>query len=254
MKKMILVMTLFVVPSILFSEKVQVPASSWTNKANTPFFVTSTAVDKSDYDGVRNATKNNVEAFLSENLYKYKTQKDGTEFIIDISKNKKDKTEITIYDASTAEGIVPATEDSKGKDTLKKFAEAMKSWDQNGAPYKVIFQDASLQALTFKDMQPIKGKITSDPNYGGQWQTAGDAVLLTYKGTVDTFVDSVVKAVDTLEPVSIEGRKITFKLTPPPPAPVKEEPKKEITKEPKKVVKKEEDKKVETAPVQPVKK
>jgi len=241
MKKSLFVLALLAAPLMLFGEDSKAPASSWTNKMNTPFFVTCIK-DKSDYDGICNTTKNNVEQYLSENSYRYRTEKDGTEFIIEITKNTKDKTEIKIYDASTSEGIVPADEDSKGKDTLKKFAEVMKSWDKNGALYKVIFQE-----MSFKEIQSIKEKISADDNYGGQWQASSDSILLTYKGTPDALVDAVVKESDTIEPLSVEGRKITFKLVP---ASTKEETKKEASKESKKAVKKEDKKEEIKSPEQ----
>ena len=208
MKKLLLGLALLTASSMLFAEKQETPgASSWANKMNTPFFVL-VVPDKSDYDGLGNAAKSSVETFLSESSYRFKTEKDGTSFIIEITKTPKDKIEMKIYDASTAEGIVPATQDKNGKDIIKKFAKSMEAWDKNGALYKVIFQDVS-----FKDLQVIKEKMVLNPNYGGQWQMSSDAVLLTYKGTSDSLIEAITKDNSTLEPLSIDGRKITFKVS-----------------------------------------
>jgi hypothetical protein len=196
MKKLLLVLALLTASSLPSAEKAQPDTSSWTNKMNTPFFV-SVVADKSDYDGLGTAAKNVVEKYLSDSSYRFKTEKDGTAFILEISKTPKDKIEMKIYDASTSEGIVPATQDKEGKDVIKKFAKTMETWDKTGALYKVIFQDVS-----FTDIKPIKERMVANPNYGGQWQMSSDAVLLTYKGTSDSLIDAL----------SVDGRKITFKV------------------------------------------
>ena len=209
MKKLLLGVIFLAASSTLLAEKAQAPtAASWTNKMNTPFYV-SVPTDKSDYDGLGNAAKSNVEKYLSESSYRFKTEKDATVFIIEITKTPKDKIEMKIYDASTAEGIVPATQDNEGKDIMKKFAKAMENWDKNGAPYKVVFE-----GLSFTDIKPIKEKMITNPNYGGQWQISGDSVLLTYKGTSDALIDAFASGPGNLEPLSVDGRKITFKSLP----------------------------------------
>jgi hypothetical protein len=211
MRKIMLGLILAILPSMLIGvEEQQVSATSWRNKANTPFFVTAAKDDELAVEA-----KKTVERYLSENSYRYKTEKDGTVFIMEISKaSGKDKTEIKIYDPSTGEGIVPANEDNNGRGTIKKFAEIMKLWDKNGALYKVVFQ-----GMSFKETQPIKGKLTADKNYGGQWQMVNDSVLLTYKGTADGLIDVVVKASEHIEPLKVEGRQIVFKLSTPPAPP-----------------------------------
>jgi hypothetical protein len=206
MKRLLLVLTLLAASSLPSAEKAQPDTSSWTNKMNTPFFV-SVVPDKSDYDGLGVAAKNNVEKYLGDSSYRFKTEKDGTAFILEISKTPKDKIEMKIYDASTSEGIVPATQDKEGKDVIKKFAKTMETWDKNGALYKVIFQD-----ISFTDIKPIKENMVAKPNYGGQWQMSSDAVLLTYKGTADALIDAFVSGPGNLEPLSVDGRKITFKV------------------------------------------
>jgi hypothetical protein len=103
MKKLLLVLALLTASSLPSAEKAQPDTSSWTNKMNTPFFV-SVVADKSDYDGLGTAAKNVVEKYLSDSSYRFKTEKDGTAFILEISKTPKDKIEMKIYDASTAEG------------------------------------------------------------------------------------------------------------------------------------------------------
>lgn len=248
MKKIILALVLVLMPSMLFAEKNQAPATSWTNPMNTPFFV-SVIQEKSDYDHLADTTKSSLLKYLSENAYRYKTEKDDTAFMIEITKTPtKDKTEISISDISTKEGIVPSNIDNSGKDTMKKFADVMKSWDKNGALYKVVFQ-----GMSFKEIQAMKEKLTADRNYGGLWQTADESVLLSYKGTPDSLIDAVVKGSDTIEPLKVEGRKITFKSVP---APAKEEATKETKKESKKAVKKEEEKDTDqpTADKEPEKK
>jgi hypothetical protein len=54
--------------------------------------------------------------------------------------------------------------------------------------------------------------MVANPNYGGQWQMSSDAVLLTYKGTSDSLIDAFVTGPGNLEPLSVDGRKITFKV------------------------------------------
>jgi hypothetical protein len=212
MKKMVFSLVLAFVPSLLLAGE-QVSATSWSNKVNTPFFVLAS---KADDENVALA-KSNIEKYLSENSYRYKMEKDGSVFILEIIKiPSKSRIEMRVYDPSTGEGIVPSNEDDRGKDTIKKFAEVMKSWDKNGALFKVVFQ-----GMSFEQIQKIDEKISAekaDKNYGGQWQmVTNDTVLLAYRGMAGALISALTKFADPLrlELVKVEGRQIVFKLPAP---------------------------------------